>query len=124
MYAKFQDLCGKPLGAADYIALAQAKHTLFLSGVPRFVGATRTEGYRFVTLIDVLYEHRCAAAGGEGNGAPWWARRTRQGRALRGRDPRRGRAGGSCVRKERALLESIVRRAALLCWPANLGGCP
>jgi hypothetical protein len=29
----FEDLCGKPLGSADYLALAQHYHTLFLSGV-------------------------------------------------------------------------------------------
>jgi predicted ATPase len=31
----FLDLCGGPLGAADYMALAQAFHTLFLEGVPQ-----------------------------------------------------------------------------------------
>lgn len=58
VYATFSELCGRPLGAADYIALASAKHTVFLSGVPKFTGATKAEAYRFVTLIDVLYEHR------------------------------------------------------------------
>ena len=29
------DLCGKPLGAADYLALATHSHTLVLDGVPR-----------------------------------------------------------------------------------------
>jgi peroxisome-assembly ATPase len=54
----FNELCNKPLGAADYIALANAKHTVALSGVPKFSGSNRTAAYRFVTLIDVLYEHR------------------------------------------------------------------
>ncbi|KAG7670882.1 hypothetical protein KSW81_004312 [Nannochloris sp. 'desiccata'] len=61
----FNELCNRPLGAADYIALANAKHTVALSGVPKFSGSNRTAAYRFVTLIDVLYEHRvrvlCAA---------------------------------------------------------------
>jgi protein AFG1 len=54
----FDELCNRPLGAADYIALANAKHTIALFGVPKFDGANRTAAYRFVTLIDVLYEHR------------------------------------------------------------------
>ena len=43
---------------ADYIALANAEHTLALSGVPVFTAANRQAAYRFVTLVDVLYEHR------------------------------------------------------------------
>ncbi|KAF8055927.1 Afg1l [Scenedesmus sp. PABB004] len=54
----FAELCDRPLAAADYIALAGAFSTLALSDVPRFVGANRAAAYRFVTLIDVLYEHR------------------------------------------------------------------
>lgn len=54
----FVDLCGQPLGAADYIALANAHHTVAVQGVPRFGPAKRAEAYRFVTLIDVMYEHR------------------------------------------------------------------
>ncbi|KDD71358.1 hypothetical protein H632_c5215p0, partial [Helicosporidium sp. ATCC 50920] len=42
----------------DYIALASAKHSLFLTRVPRFEAATLSQAYRFVTLVDVLYEHR------------------------------------------------------------------
>ncbi|EFN56104.1 hypothetical protein CHLNCDRAFT_22338, partial [Chlorella variabilis] len=54
----FDELCNRPLGAADYIALANAKHTVALSGVPVFTAANRQTAYRFVTLVDVLYEHR------------------------------------------------------------------
>lgn len=53
----FEDLCGKPVAAADYIALATKYHTLVLRGVPTFIGANRNEAYRFLTLVDVLYEH-------------------------------------------------------------------
>ena len=55
---KFDELCNKPLGAADYIALANAKHTIAICGIPKFTASNRTAAYRFVTLIDVLYEHR------------------------------------------------------------------
>lgn len=54
----FDDLCNKPLAAADYIALAENFSTLALADVPLFGGPNISAAYRFVTLIDVLYEHR------------------------------------------------------------------
>ena len=54
----FDELCGEALGAADYMALARNCHTVTLRGLPVFNGANRTEAYRFVTLIDTLYENR------------------------------------------------------------------
>ncbi len=53
----FADLCGQPLGASDYIALARTYHTLILDSVPVMEMAQRNEAKRFITLIDVLYEH-------------------------------------------------------------------
>ncbi|KAK9844048.1 hypothetical protein WJX81_002985 [Elliptochloris bilobata] len=62
----FEELCGRPVAAADYIALANRFHTVAVEGVPEFSGATRSQAYRFLTLVDVLYEHRvrlvCSAA--------------------------------------------------------------
>ncbi|HKG76106.1 MAG TPA: cell division protein ZapE [Beijerinckiaceae bacterium] len=52
----YADLCQKPLGAADYIALARTFHTLVLDGVPVIPSARRDEARRFITLVDVLYE--------------------------------------------------------------------
>ena len=57
----FEDLCAKPLGAADYLALATHYHTLIIDGVPRFTEAKRNEAKRFITLIDALYEHKTYA---------------------------------------------------------------
>ena len=54
----FANLCEKPLGAADYMAVARTKHTLALSGIPKFDEKSRPHAYRFVTLIDILYENR------------------------------------------------------------------
>jgi cell division protein ZapE len=54
----FAELCGQPLGAADYLAIAQCYHTVILDGVPRFTSEQRNETMRFVTLIDALYENR------------------------------------------------------------------
>ena len=61
----FPELCARPLGAADYFALATHFHTLILAGIPRMNAERRNEAIRFTTLIDALYEHRvnlvCAA---------------------------------------------------------------
>ncbi|MCP5364374.1 MAG: cell division protein ZapE [Hyphomicrobiales bacterium] len=54
----FHDLCAKPLGPADYLAIACHFDVLFLSGIPRMSPAKRNEAKRFVTLVDALYEHR------------------------------------------------------------------
>lgn len=54
----FDDLCNRPLGAEDYLALATHFHTLLLAGVPQMGEARRNEARRFMTLIDALYEHR------------------------------------------------------------------
>ena len=55
-WADFSDLCGQPLGAADYLALAESFHTLVLDGVPQLHPEQRNEAVRFTNLIDALYE--------------------------------------------------------------------
>ncbi|SFH09525.1 cell division protein ZapE [Palleronia marisminoris] len=54
--AGFWDLCGRPLGAADYLALAEHVRVLMLENVPRLGADNYNEAKRFVTLIDALYE--------------------------------------------------------------------
>jgi cell division protein ZapE len=64
----FDDLCIAARGAADYLALAQHFHTLFIDNIPRLRTDKRNEAVRFVTLIDALYEHKVklvASADGE-----------------------------------------------------------
>jgi cell division protein ZapE len=56
--ATFVELCERPLGAADYLALAARFHTLVLDNVPRMGPEKRNEAKRFVTLVDALYEAR------------------------------------------------------------------
>ena len=56
---EFVELCGMPVGAADYMALAENFHTLLLTGVPQFTRATMNELRRFITLVDLLYERNC-----------------------------------------------------------------
>ncbi len=54
----FAELCERPLGAGDYLAIAGRYHTVVLAGVPVLSEANRNEARRFMTLIDALYEHR------------------------------------------------------------------
>jgi cell division protein ZapE len=54
--ASFWDLCARPLGPADYLAIAGALRLLVLEGVPRLSSENYNEAKRFVTLIDALYE--------------------------------------------------------------------
>ncbi|MBC6437013.1 MAG: cell division protein ZapE [Rhodobacteraceae bacterium] len=52
----FWDLCGQPLGPADYLALIGAIKLLVLEDVPKLDRSKFNEAKRFVTLIDTLYE--------------------------------------------------------------------
>jgi cell division protein ZapE len=54
----FKRLCGEARGAADYLALAHAYHTVIVVGIPQMNRDMRNEAARFVTLIDALYENR------------------------------------------------------------------
>jgi cell division protein ZapE len=56
--AGFMQLCGRPLGAADYLALAEACRVLILTDVPQLDSSKFNEAKRFVTLIDAFYEAR------------------------------------------------------------------
>ena len=54
----FKRLCEQPRGAPDYLAIAQAYHTVIIVGIPQMGTDMRNEASRFVTLIDALYENR------------------------------------------------------------------
>lgn len=54
----FKRLCAEARGAADYLSIARAFHTVFIVGIPRMGPDIRNEAARFVTLIDALYEYR------------------------------------------------------------------
>jgi cell division protein ZapE len=54
----FDELCARPLAAADYLALAERFAGIVLDGIPRLEPARRNEAQRFHILIDALYEAR------------------------------------------------------------------
>ncbi|MGR3323489.1 MAG: cell division protein ZapE [Pseudooceanicola sp.] len=64
--ARFHDLCGRMLGAADYLELADAARVLILEDIPCLGRSNFNEAKRFVTLIDAIYEAKvrfiCSAA--------------------------------------------------------------
>ncbi|RDX97974.1 AFG1-like ATPase, partial [Mucuna pruriens] len=66
-YFPFEDLCDRPLGAADYFGLFKNFHTLALDDIPIFGLHNKSAAHRFVTLVDVIYENKarllCTAEG-------------------------------------------------------------
>ena len=54
----FEELCARPLGSLDYLAVAATFHTVILESIPLLTPDRRNEAARFVALIDALYEAR------------------------------------------------------------------
>jgi cell division protein ZapE len=54
----FDELCRKPLGSADYLAIAAHFAVVLLDGVPVLSRDEYNAARRFMTFIDVLYEGR------------------------------------------------------------------
>jgi cell division protein ZapE len=53
----FAELCEKPLGARDYLAIAARFSSFFIDNVPVMAENRRNEAKRFILLIDTLYDH-------------------------------------------------------------------
>jgi len=52
----FNDLCDKPLGAADYFAICSMFHTVFICNIPTLTLQDRDQVRRMITMIDSFYE--------------------------------------------------------------------
>ncbi len=52
----FFELCGAALGPPDYLAIAKAYRTVFISGVPKLKAHQRNETKRFILMIDTFYD--------------------------------------------------------------------
>lgn len=67
----FDELCARPLGAADYLAIVRRYGAIFIDHIPQMGPEKRDEAKRFVTLIDAVYESRtklvCSAAAAPGD---------------------------------------------------------
>jgi len=62
----FADLCERPLGQADYLAIARSFHTLLIDRIPAMPAAMADAARRFTLLVDTLYDEGiklvCSAA--------------------------------------------------------------
>ncbi|XP_024147530.1 lactation elevated protein 1 homolog B isoform X2 [Oryzias melastigma] len=54
----FDELCGRPLGAIDYLEIARLFDTVFIRHVPTLTLSLKDQVRRFTTLIDNLYDHK------------------------------------------------------------------
>ena len=52
----FDDLCRRPLGAPDFLALAERFHAIVVDRIPRLAAGERDAARRFITLVDALYD--------------------------------------------------------------------
>ncbi|MEX6632940.1 cell division protein ZapE [Hyphococcus lacteus] len=63
----FADLCEKPLGASDYLALIRRYGAIYIDHIPIMRPELRNEAKRFSTLIDTIYDAKvklvCSAEG-------------------------------------------------------------
>ncbi|MGD9786237.1 MAG: cell division protein ZapE [Hyphomicrobiaceae bacterium] len=53
----FADLCERPLGSLDYLAMAHAFHTVMIDAIPLMGPERRDHARRFINLIDTLYDN-------------------------------------------------------------------
>ena len=77
--ADYMDWCARPMGAADFLCIADNFHTVILADIPRMSPDNQDKAARFVTMIDSFYERKvkfvCSAAAApdklyvEGDGA-------------------------------------------------------
>jgi cell division protein ZapE len=56
-WLSFDELCDRPLGASDYLEIAEKFHTVLIEDVPAMDQETRNQAKRFITLIDVFYDN-------------------------------------------------------------------
>ena len=64
--AHYLDWCARPMGAADFICIAENFHTVIVADIPQMGPDSQDKAARFVTMIDSFYEKKvkfvCSAA--------------------------------------------------------------
>ncbi len=64
--ADYVDWCARPMGAADFLCIADHFHTVILADIPKMGPDSQDKAARFVTMIDSFYERKvkliCSAA--------------------------------------------------------------
>ncbi|TGG90799.1 cell division protein ZapE [Natronospirillum operosum] len=58
VWFRFQDICGGPRSANDYIEIARLYHAVVISGVPQFDADDDDIARRFINLVDEFYDRR------------------------------------------------------------------
>jgi cell division protein ZapE len=64
--AEYVDWCARPMGAADFLCIADHFHTVIVADIPKMGPDSQDKAARFVTMIDTFYERKvklvCSAA--------------------------------------------------------------
>ncbi|CCD23772.1 Afg1p NDAI_0C01110 [Naumovozyma dairenensis CBS 421] len=58
----FKELCGQPLAAGDYLALANNFQAFIITDIPYLTIMMRDEVRRFITFLDAVYDNGCKLA--------------------------------------------------------------
>jgi cell division protein ZapE len=56
IWFEFEELCSKPRGSIDYIEIARAFNTVFISKLPQLDDKQANETRRFITMVDEFYD--------------------------------------------------------------------
>jgi cell division protein ZapE len=56
IWFEFEELCEKPRGAIDYIEIARAFNTVFISNTPQLAEEDASAARRFITMVDEFYD--------------------------------------------------------------------
>ena len=54
----FNDICGEPRGAEDYIKISKYCNFILIDNIPNFGDENADKQQRFITLIDILYDKK------------------------------------------------------------------